>query len=137
MPSVTTQAAGNPESARPRYEVADIFREYSEQYRRSHPLPLSHLKVMHAIEVCRTAYLGGHVERCEGTYGMNHRGLRTNIYIVLHPRSQLTRPMPMLSSRIAPGAGDFCRLYLMRIMFIYHELLGKSGIKQHNSKSIL
>lgn len=65
MPSIATQTAGNLESARPRYEVADIFREYGQQYRHSHPLPLSHLKVMHAIEVCRTAYLGGHVERCD------------------------------------------------------------------------
>jgi predicted Zn-ribbon and HTH transcriptional regulator len=65
MPSVATQTAGSLESARPRYEVADIFREYGEQYRRNHSLPLSHLKVMHAIEVCRTAYLGGHLERCD------------------------------------------------------------------------
>ena len=65
MPSIAMQTAGNLESARPRYEVAEIFREYGEQYKRSHPLPLSDLKVMHAIEVCRTAYLGGHVERCD------------------------------------------------------------------------
>jgi hypothetical protein len=65
MPSVANQTAGNLESARPCYEVADIFREYGEQYKRSHSLPLSHLKVMHAIEVCRTAYLGGHLERCD------------------------------------------------------------------------
>jgi len=65
MLSIATRTAGNLESTRPRYEVADIFREYGEQYRRSHSLPLSDLKVMHAIEVCRTAYLGGHVERCD------------------------------------------------------------------------
>ena len=51
MPSVAIQTAGSLESARPRYEVADIFREYGEQYRRSHSLPLSDLKVMHAIKV--------------------------------------------------------------------------------------
>ena len=50
---------------RPPFEVADVFRLYGEAYRRAHPLPLSHLKVMHAIEVCRTAYLGGHAERCD------------------------------------------------------------------------
>jgi hypothetical protein len=49
----------------PGYEVADIFRKYGEQYRSDHPLPLSHLKVMHDIEVCRTAYLGGHLEQCD------------------------------------------------------------------------
>ena len=41
-------------------EVADIFRLYGPEYRRSHPLPLTHLRAMRAIEVCRTATLGGH-----------------------------------------------------------------------------
>ena len=50
---------------RPRWEVADVFRLYGEAYRRDHALPASHLKVMHAIEACRTAALGGHLERCD------------------------------------------------------------------------
>ena len=50
---------------RPQREVADIFREYGEAYRQAHSLPLSQLKVMHAIEVCRTSYLGGHLEQCD------------------------------------------------------------------------
>jgi hypothetical protein len=45
-------------------EVADIFRRHGPAYRHSHRLPLSHLKAMHAIEVCRTAALGGHLEQC-------------------------------------------------------------------------
>ncbi|MFH1724267.1 MAG: IS91 family transposase [Elusimicrobiota bacterium] len=40
------------------------MRLYGEDYRRSHPLPLSHLKIMRAISACRTLALGGHVERC-------------------------------------------------------------------------
>jgi hypothetical protein len=50
---------------RPKHELADIFRLYGERYRSDHPLPASHLKVMHDIEVCRTAHLGGHLERCD------------------------------------------------------------------------
>ena len=50
---------------RPEFEVADVFRLHGETYRRNHKLPIGHLKVMRAIEVCRTAYLGGHVERCD------------------------------------------------------------------------
>ena len=50
---------------RAQWEVADIFREYGEAYRLKHGLPLSHLKIMHDIEVCRTAYLGGHIEQCD------------------------------------------------------------------------
>jgi hypothetical protein len=41
-------------------EVADIFRQYGEDYRRAHRMPLNHHRAMHAIEVCRTAALGGH-----------------------------------------------------------------------------
>ena len=46
-------------------ELADIFREYGESYRRAHPLPASPLKVMRAIEGCRTAELEGHLQRCD------------------------------------------------------------------------
>ena len=43
-------------------EVADIFRQHGPAYRESHRLPRNHLRVMRAIEVCRTAVLGGHLE---------------------------------------------------------------------------
>jgi hypothetical protein len=46
-------------------EVADIFRWYGPDYRSAHPIPLNRLRAMHAIEACRTAELGGHVDRCE------------------------------------------------------------------------
>jgi hypothetical protein len=45
-------------------EVADIFRRHGERYRARHRLPLQQLRRMGAIESCRTAALGGHVERC-------------------------------------------------------------------------
>jgi len=50
---------------RPRWEVADVFRLHGEAYRRTHPMPPLHRQVMSAIERCRTAALGGHVERCD------------------------------------------------------------------------
>ena len=59
--SLTKEVSRN----KPRWEVADILRLHGRQYRDGHCLPLSHLKVMHSIEVCRTAYLGGHVEKCD------------------------------------------------------------------------
>jgi hypothetical protein len=48
-------------------EVADIFRAGGPTYRAAHAghLSLHQLKVMSAIEHCRTAALGGHVEACE------------------------------------------------------------------------
>ena len=54
-----------PAAARGGVELADIFRAYGESYRRNHPLPVSHLKVIEAVERCRTAALGGHIERCD------------------------------------------------------------------------
>ena len=50
---------------RPAFELADIFRQHGESYRNAHPLPLQQLRVMRAIEVCRTAVLGAHVEKCD------------------------------------------------------------------------
>lgn len=46
-------------------EVADIFKKHGEVYRNKYKLPLQHLKVMSAIEDCRTAKLGGHIEVCD------------------------------------------------------------------------
>ena len=47
--------------------MADIFRRRGPAWRASHAghVSLAQLKVMSAIERCRTAALGGHVERCE------------------------------------------------------------------------
>jgi len=46
-------------------ELADIFRLYADAYRRSHAVSYEQLKVMHHIQICRTAVLGGHVEQCD------------------------------------------------------------------------
>jgi putative transposase/transposase-like zinc-binding protein len=52
---------------RPALEVADIFRDHGPAWRAANAghVSLDQLKVMSAIERCRTAALGGHVERCE------------------------------------------------------------------------
>jgi hypothetical protein len=53
--------------SRPSLEVADIFRAHGPAYRRAQAghLSLGQLKVLSAIEACRTAELGGHVARCD------------------------------------------------------------------------
>jgi hypothetical protein len=53
--------------ARPKLEVADVFRRYGEAYRQEHDASLSSAqrRVMSAIEECRTAALGGHAEQCD------------------------------------------------------------------------
>ena len=47
-------------------ELADVFRQHGDAYRRAHDGHLGRVerRVMSAIELCRTAALGGHVERC-------------------------------------------------------------------------
>jgi hypothetical protein len=52
---------------RPKLEVADVFRRYGTAYREQHGASMStaQRRVMTAIEVCRTAALGGQIEQCE------------------------------------------------------------------------
>jgi hypothetical protein len=61
---------------RPKLEVADVFRRYGEAYRQEHgaSLSIAQRRVMTAIEVCRTAVLGGHLEQCD------HCGHQRNAY---------------------------------------------------------
>ena len=53
--------------ARSEPEVADVFRRYGAAYRETHGASLctAQRRVMSAIELCRTAALGGHIERCD------------------------------------------------------------------------
>ena len=52
---------------RPRLEVADLFRRYGPAYRQQHARSLSRKqrRVMSALELCRTAALGGYREQCD------------------------------------------------------------------------
>jgi hypothetical protein len=52
---------------RPVLEVADILRDHGAAWRQANAghVSLDQLKAMSAIERCRTAALGGHVERCD------------------------------------------------------------------------
>lgn len=52
--------------SRPKLEIADIFRAHGPAWRQANAghVSLSQLKVMSAIEACRTEVLGGHVAAC-------------------------------------------------------------------------
>jgi predicted Zn-ribbon and HTH transcriptional regulator len=52
---------------RPALEVADIVRAHGDQFRQAHAASLSprQKRVLRSIEQCRTAALGGHLERCD------------------------------------------------------------------------
>jgi hypothetical protein len=82
---------------RPKVEVADVFRHYGEAYLQEHGASLSMVqrRVMTAIEVCRTAFLGGHLEQCD------HCGHQRNAYNScgsILPKIPVVRPVPT-----APG----------------------------------
>jgi hypothetical protein len=49
---------------RPKFEVADIIKIYGDQYRATGKVPAHHLRTLSAIERCRTAELGGHINVC-------------------------------------------------------------------------
>jgi Transposase zinc-binding domain len=82
-------------------EVADIFRAVGPTYRAAHAghLSLHQLKVMSAIEACRTAALGGHVDACEDC---GHRRIAYNSCRNRHcPKCQGTAARTWLSEREA------------------------------------
>ena len=59
-------------------EVADLFRAFGPAYRKAHPMPHRHHRVMRAIEICRTAELGGHLDQCDhcGTVKISYNSCR-------------------------------------------------------------
>ncbi|MDV7391007.1 transposase zinc-binding domain-containing protein, partial [Arthrospira platensis SPKY1] len=52
-----------------RFEVADIFRLYGDDFRRQYSLSYQQHLVMRDIGQCRTAVLGGHVDECDNCGG--------------------------------------------------------------------
>ncbi len=55
-------------------ELADVFRRHGDAYRRAHDGHLGRVerRVMSAVELCRTAALGGHVEQCRDCGTVRH-----------------------------------------------------------------
>jgi len=51
-------------AGRPRFEIADIVRAHRAELEEKHRLTLAQRRVLSAIELCRTAALGGHLDVC-------------------------------------------------------------------------
>jgi hypothetical protein len=49
---------------KPRYEVAQIIRDYGDDFIRVQSPLKHHQRVLGAIKICRTVELGGHIDRC-------------------------------------------------------------------------
>ena len=118
--------------ARPALEVADIFRGHGARWReanRGH-VSLGQLKVMSAIEDCRTAVLGGHVTRCEN----NDCGFTSIAY-----NSCRNRHCPKCQSAQARGwlearEGDLLPVPYFHVVFTLPEEIGT--IAYHNKAVI-
>jgi uncharacterized protein (UPF0212 family) len=50
---------------KPKYEVADVFRYFIEEYRERHKVSMRQEEVIRAVMSCRTAEMGGVINRCE------------------------------------------------------------------------
>ena len=64
-PTTAAGAGAGTDPQPPRFEVADVVREYGAVFRATHYVSPEQARVLRAIEQCRTAALGGHVEACE------------------------------------------------------------------------
>jgi len=61
-------------------DIARIFRDFGDAYRAAYGsrMPRRHHRAMRAIELCRTADLGGHVDECDrcGTIRISYNSCR-------------------------------------------------------------
>jgi hypothetical protein len=58
----------SPVIAPAKVQLATLLSYYGEGYRKSHKLPYQHLKTLFAIEACRSAALGAHVDVCDACH---------------------------------------------------------------------
>src|SRR6516162_3017748 len=92
--------------SRPKLEVADVFRRHGAAWRAANKahLSLAQRRVMTAIEVCRTAALGGHVERMADLSKLKHANawraylapLRKSEWVV-HAKKPFAGPQQVLA----------------------------------------
>ncbi len=108
---------------RPRLEVADIFRQHGYDFRLTHPLSPEQRRVMRAIERCRTAALGGHVEQCD-TCG--HQRISYNSCRNRHcPKCQSLAKARWLEARLA----DLLPVEYFHVVFTLPEQLASVALQ--------
>jgi len=94
-------------------EVADIFRQYGPDYRRSHGMPRNQRRAMSAIEACRTSLLGGHKEKCDNN-DCGHMKISYNSCRNRHcPKCQFLRKEKWIEAR----AEDLLPIQYFHVVF--------------------
>ena len=107
----------------PPLEVADIFRQQGPAFRLTHPLSPEQRQVMRAIEQCRTAALGGHVDQCD-TCG--HQRISYNSCRNRHcPKCQSLAKARWLEQRLA----DLLPVEYFHVVFTLPEQLASLALQ--------
>jgi Putative transposase/Transposase zinc-binding domain len=93
----------------PTFELADILKEYKEDFLKHHRASAHTLRTLGAIEQCRTASLGGHVDKCDNT-ACGHLRISYNSCRNRHcPKCQATNRERWITARQADLVP--CRYY--------------------------
>ena len=108
---------------RPPLEVADIFRQCGNDFRLTHTLSPEQRRVMRAIERCRTAALGGHVEQCDSC---GHQRISYNSCRNRHcPKCQSLAKARWLEARLA----DLLPVEYFHVVFTLPEQLASVALQ--------
>lgn len=108
---------------RPPLEVADIFRQHGYDFRLTHSLSPEQRRVMRAIERCRTAALGGHVEQCDAC---GHQRIAYNSCRNRHcPKCQSLAKARWLQARLA----DLLPVEYFHVVFTLPEQLAAVALQ--------
>src|SRR5262249_35153876 len=108
---------------RPPLEVADIFRQHGYDFRLTHSLSPEQRRVMRAIERCRTASLGGHVEQCDAC---GHQRIAYNSCRNRHcPKCQSLAKARWLQARLA----DLLPVEYFHVVFTLPEQLAAVALQ--------
>jgi len=108
---------------RPPLEVADLFRQHGDDFQLTHPLSPEQRRVMRAIERCRTAALGGHVEQCDAC---GHQRIAYNSCRNRHcPKCQSLAKARWLQARLA----DLLPVEYFHVVFTLPEQLAAVALQ--------
>ena len=66
---------------RPQFEMAQIIRGYGENYTQNNEVLKYHIRVLNALKMCRTAELGGHLDRCDSC---SHERISYNSFEIVY-----------------------------------------------------
>lgn len=109
-------------------ELADLFRQHGAAYRKAHRLSRQQHRVMRAIEICRTAALGGHAEQCSQC---GHTRISYNSCRNRHcPKCQNTARAKWLDSR----KGELLPVEYFHVVFTVPQQIAEVAF--HNAETV-